>query len=113
MRTFSPTYAAYKRRRAWQEWKPFVTFVGYAVFAAVFMVICANIFTDNAGAARTLEIQGFTPIRPNGYSLFGCSQDDLWRTEYIAKAPNGSTVRVVVCEGIFKGSTVRIMGEVK
>lgn len=59
-------------------------------------------------AERTLHQQGFTEIKVTGYGWLSCSEDDVFRTNFRAKAVNGDTVEGTVCEGLFKGKTVRL-----
>ena len=66
--------------------------------------------TDEKGAAEHLRTVGYQPVSFRGYGFLACGQDDLWRTKFVAIAPNGQRVRVAVCEGIFKGATIRLIG---
>ena len=77
----------------------------------VFIFIISLAFfgcTDSKNAVSVLSSQGYTDIEITGYSLFGCSEDDVVRTGFNAKAPNGQRVEGVVCQGfLVKGATVR------
>lgn len=75
-----------------------------AVSAAAFIVATC---TDSDGAKRHLSALGFTEIETDGYRFFGCGQEDGWRTGFTAVSPNGTRVSGVVCDGMFKGATVR------
>jgi hypothetical protein len=37
----------------------------------------------------------------------GCDQTDAVKYEFMATAPNGTAMRVMVCNGLFKGATIR------
>jgi hypothetical protein len=50
----------------------------------------------------------YTDIELTGYSVFGCSDDDVFRTGFIARSSRGKTVKGVVCSAPLKGSTIRI-----
>lgn len=67
--------------------------------------------TDTGRAQQTLEAQGFTHIKLNGYSLECASSDDTC-TSFTAIAPNGQHVKGTVgCgynTGCSKGCTVRL-----
>lgn len=63
--------------------------------------------TDIDGASNTIENAGLTPVEVGGFSYFSCSEDDFWQTKFTATNQNGKEVSGVVCEGIFKGSTIR------
>lgn len=60
-------------------------------------------------ARRILEQQGYTNIQIKGYSLLTCSEDDWFRTGFVATGPTGQRVEGVVCRGLlFKNSTIRL-----
>ena len=66
--------------------------------------------TQPERSRRVLEDQGFTDIQIQPYSLrghFSCSNDDRFRTPFIARSQNGKIVSGVVCSGIFKAATPR------
>lgn len=63
--------------------------------------------TDNAGTIKTLERSGYKPLNVGGYSFFGGSEGDLYKTKFRAIAPNGDTVTGTVTKGIMKGNTIR------
>lgn len=71
------------------------------------LALCMSGCTDAPKATNLLKSQGYTQIQIEGYSFFGCSEEDYWRTEFNATSPNGQRVNGVVCEGILKGQTVR------
>ena len=76
---------------------------GVAAFGAVELVG----LSDEAGARKVLDNQGWTPVKHEGHVFFGCGKGDLWRDEFVAKNPAGKEVEVIVCQGIFKGATIR------
>ena len=55
-----------------------------------------------------LEAHGYTDVDIGGYAVFGCSEDDTFRTQFEATSPSGQHVTGVVCDGVFKGATIRI-----
>lgn len=59
---------------------------------------------------RSLEIlrsEGYQNVEITGYEIWGCSDDDWFRTGF--KATRGDRqVKGVVCSGFLKGATVRI-----
>lgn len=63
--------------------------------------------TDENGARRALNAQGFTDIKVTGYSYFGCGKDDQYHTGFTARNSMGTPVEGVVCCGITKNCTVR------
>lgn len=77
------------------------------IFIALALALCLLGCTDAPKTTNLLQSQGYTQVQTTGYSFFGCGENDLWRTGFTAKSPNGSYVEGVVCEGIFKGQTVR------
>lgn len=65
--------------------------------------------TDPNEARKVLQDNGYTDIRIGGYSWLGCSENDQFSTEFIAKGPTGRDVKGVVCSGWLKGSTIRFL----
>lgn len=60
-------------------------------------------------AVKTLEAQGYTDVRTDGFAWFACSEDDTWQTKFYAKSSNGTPISGAVCTGLFlKGSTIRL-----
>ena len=64
--------------------------------------------TDSKNAKHVLASQGYKQIEITGYDIFGCSEDDFYHTGFKAVGVNGENVSGVVCQGIFKGATIRI-----
>lgn len=58
-------------------------------------------------AKKALEGAGYTNIQTHGYSFFGCSEDDTFKTKFTATGPTGKPVEGVVCSGWLKGGTIR------
>lgn len=79
----------------------FKKIIAFACFAA--LAGC----TDADGARKALEGAGYSDVQTQGYSFFGCSQDDTFHTKFVAKGPSGKPVEGVVCKAMFKGSTIR------
>ncbi len=77
------------------------------ILMLIIMVCLFSGCTDKSGATKALEQQGYKYITIDGYSFLGCSEDDLFRTEFFAKSSANVDVRGVVCSGIFKGTTIR------
>ncbi len=75
-----------------------------AIAALSFAAACSDAKT----AARALDDAGYTDIETLGWSLFaGCGRDDMFTTRFRAKSMKGKTVTGVVCNGWFKGATIR------
>ena len=70
---------------------------------ALFLIGC----TDEYGTRKTLERNGYKPIKVGGYGWFGVSKGDAYVTEFEAIAPNGETVTGCVTRGLWKGNTIR------
>jgi len=70
---------------------------------SVFLVGC----TDPNGTREALLNAGFTNIETQGYGWFNCSEDDVFKTNFVARNANGKYVKGTVCSGWFKGSTIR------
>ena len=63
--------------------------------------------TSPEHSKKTLNAMGYTEVEITGYKILGCGEQDVFRTGFTAKSPNGITTSGVVCSGMFKGSTVR------
>jgi hypothetical protein len=64
--------------------------------------------TDDEGARRSLESQGFTDVQIGGYDAWSCGNDDTTATKFTAKNQAGKRVSGTVCCGLWaKGCTVR------
>lgn len=76
---------------------------------AIFMVnvLFLGGCTDAPKATNLLQQQGYSQVEITGYRFFGCGEQDAWHTGFVATAPNGQRVEGVVCEGVFKGQTIR------
>ena len=62
---------------------------------------------DAEGAQRVLEDQGYTRVEITGWRFWGCSKGDQFHTGFKALSPAKRPVSGVVCDGWFKGATVR------
>jgi hypothetical protein len=74
------------------------------VLSAVFVLTGC---TEKDKTEALLKKQGYTYITINGYSFFGCSKGDTFRTKFYAKSPSGETISGVACSGWLKGTTLR------
>ncbi len=63
--------------------------------------------SSSKDANKALNAAGYKNIETHGYSVFGCSEDDTFKTKFTATGPTGVPVEGVVCSGWFKGSTIR------
>lgn len=81
-------------------------------------VIATIVFTrivtyDAQAAEKSARALGFTDLILESTPAFpeynGCSSDDTSLSIYKATAPSGDRVRIAVCNGIFKGYTVRVL----
>ena len=70
-------------------------------------VAVSGLLSDEAGARRVLEGQGIKVTSVGGYDFLGCSEDDQLRTRFEGVGPTGQPVSGVVCDGWFKGATIR------
>lgn len=78
------------------------------IFTSLILALLVAGCTSNNKTVETLEKMGFTEVKPKGYDMFSCSEDDFTSTKFEAKNPLGQTVEGTVCCGmIFKNCTVR------
>jgi hypothetical protein len=59
-------------------------------------------------ATMILERDGYTEVSIVGYYPLACGEDDTFKTGFTAMK-NGQLVEGVVCSGLLKGSTVRLL----
>lgn len=63
--------------------------------------------TSAEPSRKALEGAGYSKIELKGWSAFGCSDDDAFRTRFSAVGPTGKPVEGVVCCGWLKNCTIR------
>ena len=73
--------------------------------AALLLASCG---VNPSTATRALEAQGLTNVRIEGYSWLGCGKEDSFASNFSAKGANGAVVTGQVCQGLFKGTTIRL-----
>lgn len=80
-----------------------------AVFVMFFIPVTLRILSPVDSATEALKDAGYHPIEVGGYSWFSCGQEDLFSTNFKALSPDSSrTVTGAVCQGLFKGKTIRL-----
>lgn len=77
-------------------------------FFIVVAVIGLSACTDVEGARKTIKDYGMSPVKVEGYSLFGCGQGDFYHTKFTAMNTQGREVSGIICKGLFKNSTMRL-----
>ena len=75
------------------------------IAAAALMLSACGVNSDQA--TRTLRSMGYTDIQIGGYAIFGCGDNDSFRSKFTATGQDGTKVSGVVCSAWFKGMTVR------
>lgn len=79
----------------------------YTILIIFFLLIASS--CDNPKEAREVLVKtGYHPIKVGGYDWNGCSKDDWYATKF--KAYNADSSQILtgtVCQGIFKGKTIR------
>lgn len=80
----------------------------FKIITAVALMMTLSACTNADGSKRVLEQAGYTDVQTGGYDWLNCSEDDMFHTKFTAKGPTGKTVSGVVCNGVFKGNTIRI-----
>ena len=73
------------------------------------LLLCTSCASDQTFAVSEQAIadQGYTNIQYQGWAWMACGEDDSFALKYSANAPNGRSVTLVACSGVFKGVTVR------
>lgn len=77
---------------------------------ACFGVLALAGCTDDAATRDATSASGFTQVRVEGYSFFGCGKDDAFHTAFTARGVDGRCISGVVCSGWLKGATLRVTG---
>jgi len=79
-----------------------------AILSLLALTMLTACLTDETGAKKTLERNGYKVIEVGGYDYWTESKDD-YQTRFKAVAVNGDTVTGTVTKGAFgKGSTIRL-----
>lgn len=84
---------------------------GYLSLGAMLFVIALLVSgcTDPKTAERALRSAGYKNIEAGGYSWFGCSEGDVFRTRFRAVGPTGVPTEGAVCNGwFFRGAVIRV-----
>ena len=80
-----------------------------AVIAIIFVFIISfalNSCTDEDGARRILQQNGYKDITITGSRWDMRGRDDVYVTGFEATSPSGTRISGAVCRGLFKGSTI-------
>lgn len=78
--------------------------ISFLLFIVIMTLSGCGVNHDDG--TRILKNMGYENIEIKGYTLFGCSKDDSFRSKFVA-TKDGQQVRGVLCGGILKGITVR------
>lgn len=80
--------------------------IAVAVFVLIMTVLTP---TNEGGSTEALKDAGYHPIEVGGYAWFTCSDRDVFATKFKAYSPDSTRVVTgAVCQGIFKGKTIRL-----
>lgn len=65
--------------------------------------------TDDKAAKEALKDAGYHPISVGGYGWLDCGKGDFYATRFKAYSADSSRkVSGCVCQGLFKGKTIRL-----
>lgn len=78
-----------------------------AVIVTWVLLVGAGACTRPEQARRIVLQSGYDSVQTGGYGWLDCSEDDVFATEFVAWR-DGVRVTGTVCQGLFKGSTVRL-----
>lgn len=85
--------------------------ISFSITVVVIAVILLQLVRCESpeSARKALEDAGYHPIEVGGYGWFDCSEDDWYATKFRAYSADSSRiVEGCVCEGFFKGKTIRL-----
>lgn len=78
-------------------------------FTIAILFISLQSCTATDDAREALKDAGYHPIKVGGYGWFSCSEDDFYATKFKAYSPDKSrVVEGCVCQGFWKGKTIRL-----
>lgn len=83
-----------------------VLFAG-TVFAAMGITASLGGCSDREVGKELLPDLGLSEIKYDGFGWFDCGEADWFRSRYSAKNQQGKTIQLTICEGFYKGKTVR------
>ena len=63
--------------------------------------------TNSEQATRALAGAGYRDINITGFRFFGCPENNIYSTGFVATGPGGQRVRGVVCADVFRAATIR------
>lgn len=78
------------------------------ILLVLYLVLAPVACTAPSSAKKALTAAGYSNIKTTGYEYFSCDEKDAFHTGFTAVGPTGIPVKGVVCEGWFKGATIRL-----
>lgn len=108
-------YVNPNRRRVYNGDNSLLAPIGMAVATVALWSVNIAITNGSYGSERGqeyLEQQGYTNVESTGTHMFfvgfqGCGESDSVKYSFEATAPNGDSVDMMVCKGLFKAATIR------
>lgn len=84
------------------------TLILIVICILLWIFVCQNTScTNEPGARKVLEQNGYTDVRLTGYKAWCCGDEDWYSTGFKATNPSGNKVTGCVCQGVTKGATIR------
>lgn len=83
-------------------------FVILLVILICYMLLLPVACTNQKGAVKVLEDQGYTNIKFTGYRYWICGEDYTFTTGFEANSVIGKPVTGAVCEGFMKGASIKL-----
>ncbi len=86
-------------------------FVGIVLILTIVIgvfVIGPSSCTDEQGATRVLQQNGYKDVHITGFRPFMKSESDFYSTGFDAISPSGDRVTGAVTGGLLKGKTIRL-----
>ena len=105
---YSPSSRSFSFRWLTSGWLLYIVFFAAAI--TVEQGIAHNISKD--GAVHAAEAMGYSDVKITDRHTFfpnfrGCGKDDMVKFDVTATDPKGVERKFFVCDGLFKGATVR------
>jgi hypothetical protein len=73
---------------------------------AIFIMLLSGCTAPDR-AVRTLTDAGYSNIKIGEYAWLSCGKGDVYSTRFEATGITGRTVTGAICNGFFKGATIR------
>lgn len=86
----------------------YIAVVAAIIGAPILAASLGGCDVEKSRGTAALEAQGMTGILIGSHAWLGCDRNDFFSSKFQAIGANGKPISGVLCQGVFKGITVRI-----